>query len=284
MGTTNNTILNRIFTKNTFSEWVKSEGDLSLVKSFKKYLSSSEMQNRSVISELYNTMLKSYRNEYIYKNTLLNKLLLGRHSLKTTTALTEVPIEKSKADFILINGKAVVYEIKTELDNLDRLEGQLKDYYKVFDNVCVITSESNYKSVLSSLANTNVGVCILTKKNSISTKKESVTDQSCLNHRSMFKLLRKQEYERILVKYYGELPQTTQVRYYKECLELFSKIDIEIAYRSMLFELKKRIDIKDKVKFLEEVPYEIKSLVYFSEYSSEDYEALEEFLNKKFRG
>ena len=32
----------------------------------------------------------------------------------------------------MITGRGVVYEIKTDLDNLIRLENQLKDYYKVF--------------------------------------------------------------------------------------------------------------------------------------------------------
>lgn len=50
-------------------------------------------------------MNKNHRNEYFYKNTLLNKLLLGVHKPTTTVALTEIPIAKSKADFVLINGK-----------------------------------------------------------------------------------------------------------------------------------------------------------------------------------
>lgn len=284
MEPTNHMIFNRIFTKNTFNEWVTSKGRFPFSEAIKKYLSKSDMQNKNVITELYSDMLKSYRNEYVYKNTLLNKLLLGRHSLNSTTALTEVPIENSKADFILINGKAVVYEIKTELDNFDRLEGQLTNYYKAFDNVCIITSETNYKNVLASFEHTPVGICTLTKRNTISTKKEAVSDRSQLNHHSMFKLLRKQEYESILLKHYGELPQVTQVKYYKECFGLFSNIEINQAYKSMLIELKKRIDIKDKTKFLNEVPYEIKSLIYFSEYKSKDYEVLKEFLNKEFRG
>ncbi len=63
------------------------------------------------MKSLYN-YLKVYRNEYFYKNTILNKLLLGRHSINTTTALSEMPIGKSIADFILLNGKGVVDEIK----------------------------------------------------------------------------------------------------------------------------------------------------------------------------
>ena len=86
----------------------------------KKYINyDSTKTNSELVSEIYNILKTEYRNEYYYKNTLLNKLLLGIHSVNTTTALTEIPIAKSKADFVLINGKAVVYEIKTELDNLE---------------------------------------------------------------------------------------------------------------------------------------------------------------------
>lgn len=89
-------------------------------------------------------MKTDYRNEYYYKNTLLNKLLIGKHSVNTTSALTEVNINKSKADFVLINGKAVVYEIKTELDNLDRLECQIMDYYTRFES-CLQIISTHYK-------------------------------------------------------------------------------------------------------------------------------------------
>ena len=51
----------------------------------------------------------------------MNKRLLGIHSVNTTTALTEIPVGRAKPDFILINGKAVVYEIKTELTNIKLL-------------------------------------------------------------------------------------------------------------------------------------------------------------------
>ena len=51
-----------------------------------------QKNNRELISEIYCELKNNYRNEYFYKNTLLNKLLLGVHSVNTTTALTEVAI------------------------------------------------------------------------------------------------------------------------------------------------------------------------------------------------
>ena len=123
---TNN--LNRIFTRNMLRHLIDGKTDNVYSSVVRRYTSNpDEKNNRELLSEIYCELKNNYRNEYFYKNTLLNKLLLGVHSVNTTTALTEVAIAKSKADFVLINGKAVVYEIKTELDNLDRLSSQIDD-------------------------------------------------------------------------------------------------------------------------------------------------------------
>ena len=62
-------------------------------------------------------------------------------------------MQSLKQIFVLINGKAVVYEIKTELDNLERLESQIDDYYKAFEHVAVVTYEKNLKQLKKVLDN-----------------------------------------------------------------------------------------------------------------------------------
>lgn len=277
-------VLNRVFSKKIFMDLIEKKNNVVYSAVIKRYLSGIEFEkNSDAISEVYNVLLKSHRNEYIYKNTLLNKLLLGRHSLRTTTALTEVPVGKSKADFILINGSATVYEIKTELDSLDRLKSQLDNYYKAFSKVCVITSESYLERTMQVLDGTNVGICVLTKRNTLSEKKKTVKDFSCLDHEIMFKILRKMEYEKIIRLHYSYLPETKPVKYYSECLELFKKIEIETAYEYMLKVLKMRNKIIIE-EFKSIVPKELSSLVYFSDFKESDYNILEEFLNKDYRG
>ena len=133
-------------------------------------------------------MKNNYRNEYFYKNTLLNKLLLGVHSVNTTTALTEVAIAKSKADFVLINGKAVVYEIKTELDNLERLSSQVDDYYKAFDHVAVVTYEKNLQQLQKVLDSIDkpVGIYVLRKNGKLGTVRKPQRHISDLDNISYF--------------------------------------------------------------------------------------------------
>ena len=149
-----NMILNRLFTQYNFDDLIQGQKNDVYISVIKRFVQDPLSKNNGeIISEIYSYMSKNYRNEYFYQNTLLNKLLLGRHSINTTTALTQIPINKSKADFILINGKAVVYEIKTELDNFERLKNQINDYYKAFSHVCVVTCEEYYKKLIKILKN-----------------------------------------------------------------------------------------------------------------------------------
>lgn len=71
---------------------------------------------------LYNYFKKFYCNEYFYKNIIFNKFFLGWYFINIIIVFFEMFIGKSIVDFILLNGKGVVYEIKIELDKLDRLD------------------------------------------------------------------------------------------------------------------------------------------------------------------
>ncbi|WP_181427528.1 sce7726 family protein [Listeria ivanovii] len=275
----NNMILNRMFTPNTIENLISNKYSNIYDICIERYIRDNDnLRNGELISVIYKFMYKNYRNEYFYKNTMLNKLLLGRHSLNTTTALAEIPIKNSKADFILINGKAVVYEIKTDLDNFDRLFNQINDYYKAFNNVVVVSSENNYEKVDNLLKDTKVGILILSKRGTLSTRKSPIEDNSHLDHEAIFKVLRKQEFENIILNFYKKLPQVREFEYYANCLEWFSRIPIENVYRMSLSQLKKR----NKLIFSrnnDRVPYELKSLFYFSNFKEKDYDKLQGFLS-----
>jgi hypothetical protein len=279
----NNFILNRVFTKQVINDLVKNTRNDVYVSTIHQYLKEYDnCSNKEILSDIYKYMSKYYRNEYFYQNTLLNKLLLGRHSIKTTTALSQVPIERSKADFILINGKAVVYEIKTELDTFDRLSTQLSDYYKAFNHVCVVTCEENFKKISEILKDTKVGICILSKANTLQFRKEAEPNNEHLNHRSLFKILRKYEFEQILQKNFGELPKSTPAFYYEECYKMFKTIPIEDVYKLFLMELKNRNGKISGDQF-KDIPYELKSIMYFSDSSHIKYEKLKNFLNTTYK-
>ena len=277
MDSTNSILLNRFFTRNTFKQVIADGESPAYTAAIRRYIvDSTNKTNVEYISEIYQYLKNEYQNEYYYKNTLLNKLLLGIHSPRTTIALTEVPIGNSKADFILINGKAVVYEIKTALDNFERLDGQIEDYYKAFSKVMVVISEKNYDDIQQRLQNSPVGICLLTKKGTLSIRKEPIEYNEMLSKSIMFKILRKNEYEKILLKIFGSLPNVSQFEYYRACQTLFESLSIDMAYKMFVqgLKLRTKIDIVEYAK----IPYELKFLIYFSNYKKSDYAKLCHFL------
>ena len=278
MDSDNSILLNRFFTRSTFQQVIDDGESPAYAAAIRRYIvDSTGKTNEECISEIYQHLKNKYQNEYYYKNTLLNKLLLGVHSPRTTTALTEVPVGKSKADFILINGKAVVYEIKTDLDNFDRLDGQMKDYYKAFSRVVVVTSEKNFNDIQKKLKNSPAGICLLTKKGTLSVRKEPVESCDMLSKSIMFKILRKKEYEQILLKHFSSLPDVSQFEYYRACQALFESLPTDVAYQMFVHALKLRTKI-DIVEY-SKIPYELKFLIYFSNYKKSDYAKLGRFLS-----
>lgn len=241
-------------------------------------------KNKVLIEEFYNNLRKNYRNEYFYKNTLFNKLLLGVHSVNTTTGLTEVSISKSKADFIMINGKANVYEIKTELDNLDRLKVQILDYYKAFDHVTVVSYENNLMNIQDIIRQLGrpVGVRVIRKNGSIGKIKEAQRFDEDLDKEVIFKILRKYEYESILNNYYSYIPEVSQFCHYSVCKDMFNDIPLSESYPLFLKVLKSRVDIDSKK--LKMIPYELRFLAYFMDLSNSDFLKLNQFLECEYTG
>lgn len=280
MSKDNSILLNRVFTRNTLREIVESNYSDAYATAIRRYITDPlGKDNKQLLSEIYSVLKKEYRNEYYYKNTILNKLLLGVHKPTTTTALTEVSVGKSKADFVLINGHAVVYEIKTELDNLDRLESQITNYYKAFTRVSILASENHVDTIQKRLDGSFVGIYVLTKKGTIKEKKQPLECIDHLDKDTMFKILRKHEYESIIAKYFGALPETSQFEYYKACRQLFFQIDTRKVYKAFVATLKKRGQVD--VELYKQIPYELKFLVYFSGFKKEDYKKLHTFLHQK---
>lgn len=96
--------------------------------------------------ELINRIvLGSYPNETTVKANFINRVLLSQSP--KTVSIFELPIGKSRVDICKVNGHSAAYEIKTDLDTFTRLEGQLRDYFDVFETVYVITSEERWQDL-----------------------------------------------------------------------------------------------------------------------------------------
>lgn len=105
----------------------------------------STMTNEN-IHEIYNKIiLNYYPNEICIKSSFIKQILM---SGKKHVTIFELPAGTSRADLCKINGESIAYEIKTDLDNFARLQKQINDYYKIFEKVFIICSESNVENII----------------------------------------------------------------------------------------------------------------------------------------
>jgi hypothetical protein len=190
---------------------------------------------------LYNLLRDNYKNEYIYKNEFLLDLLKKEYKTKHTF-LQEVRIGKNIADMVVVNGKSIAYEIKTEFDSFIRLDAQLTSYLKVFDKVLMVVSE-NHLDKLELLLDEKyscVGIHIL-KNNKLYLHKKA-TENFSVNS-----------------KYYKEIINPSELRKKNISFEELERLDYKessIIFRDIL---KKRE--KNGTTLVSDVPNSLKSLV-----------------------
>ena len=273
-----------MFSTSRFRKLVEEQDVSYLLSKYALYdagVNNSIVTIRDYYKHIYNTLLSSYRNEYIYKNLIINKILLGRHNLNTATVLNEFRVGKSVADLILLNGVGKVYEIKTELDSLFRLDSQIADYRKVFGYIYIVTHISLADKYANSVDDT-IGIIALTDNKTLKTIREATLNMDYLDSSTIIKCLRKVEYSNIIKNYFGAVPQTTPVKYYSACKELFAQIPRDKLHGMMLAELKKRT-IKEKDKFTnnEITPQELKYLFWNLDFNDDNYQRFSEVMNFK---
>jgi len=251
-----------------------------ILKVVRKYRDDTSAQSvRDALQEIYSLLLSHYRNEYVYKNTLLNKLL-NSYGLESTIVFDEFKIAGSIADFVFLNGEARIYEIKTALDDFSKLEKQLADYRKFAHKVYLVTSPEHQYKALEILHNTNAGIIILAPDQSLMEIREAGLNIDSLSHEALFNTLRKPEYTRLIFEQYGYVPVVPNTRIYKACLELARKMDICLLQQKTINILKERKLAQPELLQSSSTPYELKQICYVLNLNKTQYNYLYALLNK----
>lgn len=212
----------------------------------------------SFFDSIYAALFHSYRSEYIYKNVIAQKILLGTHSLNTSFMLTEFRSALCRADVVLLNGTSTVYEIKSAYDSMGRLSRQIQAYRQLFDKVCVITAPSQVENVKQHIAD-DIGLLVLSDRNTLRTIQEPTSLKSSVLPTAIFDSLRRKEYEEIVRTHFGTVPDVPNTRIYQACHDLFCTLDPVDAHDSMVSILKKRGGSKRLNTFIESVPLSLKA-------------------------
>lgn len=177
--------------------------------------------------------LSEVRGDYVYRSAIMLKILMGKHSLRTATALNEVRVEASKADVVVLNGTSTAYEIKSERDSLARLATQIQDYRRTFANVVVLTSEKQVDRV-ASIVPEEVGLFILSRRFRIQAIRPAVSKPEILDPISISNMLRVEEAAQVLHDMGIELPDVPNTRMRTALQAIYSQQDPIAVHDSMV--------------------------------------------------
>jgi len=275
-------VMAEIFSPSIFREIIHGGKNDAIIKKIKRYtLANNQSDVSEAIKLLYSALLASYRTEYFYKNALLTEQLLKKYNLSTTIVLNEFKIGNSKADFVLLNGESRVYEIKSDLDSLQKLPKQIADYKKFSDKIYIVTCEKFIEKIMEEYENSSIGIILFNEQNELKEFKSAKSDSSQLEHEIIFKTLRKNEYLDIIKNYFGFIPDAPNTKIFSVCKELVSEIDIKEFQKLAVEKLKKRrLQCVDLLKS-NSTPNELKYLCYINDLSEMEYLRLFKFLNRK---
>ncbi len=194
-----------------------------------------------------------HRDEYIYRAAISQKVLMGTHSLRTASMLNEFRAGQCKADLVILNGTAAVYEIKSERDSLARLANQVKNYKRVFAKVNVIASEGHIEGILSTVPE-DVGVMCLSKRYRVRTVREAVDCPERICPVTVFESLRTAEAAAILGAMGVTVPQVPNTQRHAAMRGMFTSLDPVALHIEMVRTLKRTRDLSSLSELVDRLP------------------------------
>lgn len=250
--------LTRLFSATVFREMAKKGRSGLFLRLLKQTDLISLTEQGGTVGDTFDAAFEvlkvsGHRDEYIYRAAISQKVLLGTHSLRTASMLTEFRAGSSKADLVILNGTATVYEIKSERDSLARLANQVENYKRVFAKVNVIASENHIEGVLATVSD-DVGVMCLSKRYQITTVREAIDCPSRICPTTVFESLRMVEGVTILRAMGLTVPTVPNTQRHAAMRELFATLDPVALHVEMVRTLKRTRDLAPIGELVERLP------------------------------
>ncbi|WP_050814880.1 sce7726 family protein [Achromobacter arsenitoxydans] len=216
----------RLFSSSVFKEMAGKGRSPLFARLVRQSFTDAEQSQIQSVGDAFNyafERLKAHanRDEYVYKAAITQRILLGRHSLRSACMLNEFRVGICKVDLAILNGTATAYEIKSERDGLGRLKRQLDAYQLVFPRRYVIAGENHIDGVLQS-TDPDVGILMLSGRYQISTIREATERLDLVQPAAIFDALRIDEAIKILNYRNIEIPVVPNTRIRGELREIFA--------------------------------------------------------------
>lgn len=207
------------------------------------------------------------RDEYVYRSAIIQKVVLGRHSLRTASVLNEARAGVCRADLVVLNGTSTAYEIKSERDSLARLANQLENYRRVFATVNVLASPSHVPHVLA-VAPEDVGVLALSSRYTIHTVRAALNVPERTSPLAILDALRANEAVSILDALGIDRPLVANTRLRTVLKEAFAGLDPAVVHNQMVQTLRSSRSHVSIETYIADLPASVRAAVLSGNLSS----------------
>lgn len=261
----NSAALSRLFSSSVIRELATKGKSAALVRLAKEAGAWPSAVGSKRVRHIFDAALamlgkRNLRDEYVYKSALTGRVLLGKHSLRTASMLSEFRVGDSKADIVILNGTSTVYEIKSERDSLSRLERQIENYRSLFASVVVIAGKQHVSSVLSATPS-DVGVMSLDHRGYISTRREACDLPERISPLVAFNSLRTEEVIKLLDFHGIALPEVPNTQLRSQLRESFLKLHPKQIHNGMLRVLKQTRNLQPLSVLVDQLPHSLHAAV-----------------------
>lgn len=222
-------LLRRLFSSRVLKDLANNKMPAELSGVLASLEDHGQLRTGMTLSSLYdaafNFCFRHHRVEYIYKNAVVEKLVLGRRSLHTTAAYVEVRIAEAKLDVLVAGQHLSAYEIKTDFDELARLPSQVKAYQRACRQVSVLTGD-RYAASVEKLIGPEVGLSVLTDRYQLRVLRPAVACDQALRRSDMLALLRRSELLNLLKELDYDIGLIPNTRVYQEAVAASERMSL----------------------------------------------------------
>jgi len=274
-------IMSNAFSKSILSDLLKTgkSKKFDLIISSISNLEIKDKTHGELFDLLHLNMIKNYRNEYIYKNAIANKIVLGRHKFKNISFFTELFVWGVIADVVVANGTTTAYEIKTAYDSFSRLNNQIGIYKQAFEYVNIVIPESKLSSLIK-IAPDNVGIIILSENFTFQEYRKPISNEETLSTEIMLSLLHASDKKYVLKKYFNkELEYKSINDFYNEEKYLL-ELDSATMHKELLSSMHKRQYDQQRKDLVLKSPESLRSILISANYSRPKMKSISNFLEQ----
>lgn len=247
-----------VFSRNTFNDVLRFDDYSKIDFLLNNYGHEKITTYSDYLLYIYNEICKYYRCEYVYKNEIINQLLIDVFAQPSPVAISEFRVGNSIVDLAMFNGESRAFEIKTELDTPKRIWSQICDYTRLFQKCYVVVPSQKLKEY-EDLLGEAIGIITMSgEKGSCKLRVYREADEKkTICSDLVMAACRSTEYQRIIEAYYGALPHVSCFEMYEECKRLMASIpdaDLQILF---LKEIENR---KNCSRWMKDIPIPMRQM------------------------